>query len=83
MTRPRAIEVHIDELVLHGFSAAEADRIAEAVGAELAHLYTERGLQRPPRNWSAYRAEAVSIVKASPTRIGTDIARALHTSMAR
>jgi hypothetical protein len=38
------IMIEIDELVLHGFPAADRYRIGEAVHAELARIFTERGL---------------------------------------
>lgn len=38
------IVIEIDELVLHGFPAADRYRIGEAVQAELARIFAERGL---------------------------------------
>jgi hypothetical protein len=40
------IELHIDELVLHGFSSSDRYHIGDAVENELARLLTERSL--PP-----------------------------------
>ncbi len=40
------IDLHIEELVLEGFRAADRHRIGAAVERELARLLTERGL--PP-----------------------------------
>jgi hypothetical protein len=40
------IELYIEELVLHGFSAGDRYRIAEAVQGELTRLFAEQGL--PP-----------------------------------
>lgn len=36
--------IEIDELVLHGFPAADRYRIGDAVQAELARIFAERGL---------------------------------------
>jgi hypothetical protein len=44
VTRPRTIEVHIDELVLHGVDRSHGQRIAETVQSELAALLAARGL---------------------------------------
>jgi hypothetical protein len=43
---PRNIELHIEELVLHGFAPADRYRIGEAVESELARLFDEQGV--PP-----------------------------------
>jgi hypothetical protein len=40
------IELHIEELVLHGFAPSDRYRIGEAVECELARLFAERGV--PP-----------------------------------
>jgi hypothetical protein len=40
----RAIELHIDELVLHGFAHGDRHRIAEGLERELTRLLTERGV---------------------------------------
>jgi len=42
MTR-RDIELHIEELVLHGFAPGDRYRIGEAVERELARLFVEQG----------------------------------------
>jgi hypothetical protein len=49
MTRPRAIEVHIDELVLHGFNPADRHRIGDAVQTELVRLLETKELARSIR----------------------------------
>ena len=38
------VELHIDELVIHGIGASDRGRIGEAVERELARLLSERGL---------------------------------------
>ncbi len=38
------IEVHIEELVLHGFTAEDRYPIGEAVKRELIHLFTVQGV---------------------------------------
>jgi hypothetical protein len=37
------IELHIEQLTLHGFAPADRDRIGAAIQAELARLIAERG----------------------------------------
>ena len=38
------VELHIEELVLHGFSPGDRYRIGEAVGQELSRLLADRGV---------------------------------------
>jgi hypothetical protein len=44
-----AIELHIEELVLHGFAPCDRYRIGDAVEIELARLIAEHGLPGPSR----------------------------------
>lgn len=44
MRTPYNIELHIEELVLHGFSSADRHAIGEAVQRELTRLLTEQGI---------------------------------------
>ncbi|GAC1356121.1 MAG: hypothetical protein NVS4B11_00440 [Ktedonobacteraceae bacterium] len=44
MREPYNIELHIEELVLHGFSSADRHAIGEAVQRELTRLLTEQGI---------------------------------------
>lgn len=44
--KPGNIELHIEELVLHGFEPGDHYRIAQAVEAELTRLFAEQGV--PP-----------------------------------
>ena len=41
-----SLELHIEELVLHGFSAGDRHRIGDAVERELGRLFAEQGV--PP-----------------------------------
>ncbi len=41
--KPYNIELHIEELVLHGFSPRDRDAIGEAVQRELTRLFVEQG----------------------------------------
>ena len=38
------LELHIDELILHGFAPADRYRIAEALQQELSRLFTAEGV---------------------------------------
>lgn len=41
---PKQVEIYIDELVLHGFSAHDRRYIGVAVQTELTRLFTEQGI---------------------------------------
>jgi hypothetical protein len=45
---PQAIDLHIDEMVLYGFSPGDRHRIAERVERELGRLLAEQGLSALP-----------------------------------
>ena len=82
---PREIEVHIEELVLHGFSPRSRWDVAEALQHELRDLLSAQGI---PQAWQAgperidARPAGVS-AEARPTVIGQQIARAIHGGGAR
>jgi hypothetical protein len=82
MTQPQAIELHIEELVLHGFEPGQRRAIAKAVEEALSMLLAERGL---PPGW----AEGAQIDRldagqfdvmhdTQPAGIGAQVAQALY-----
>ncbi len=81
-TVPRAIELHIDELVLHGFSPADRLRIGSALEGELARLLAEGTL--PVALASAGHIESLDAGSfersphATPAWIGGQVARAVY-----
>jgi hypothetical protein len=84
--KPQAIELHIEELVLDGFSRASRPQIGDAVERELARLLAENGLP-------GYSGGAVEIERldggafrvapgASANAIGKQVAQAIHRPIA-
>ena len=75
--KPREIEVHIDELVLHGFAPNERWTVADALQEQLRGLLVERGL---PESWLASPARIdageISLTKAATS--GGQIADAIY-----
>jgi hypothetical protein len=76
--KPREIDVHVEELVLHGFEPANRWLIADALEQELRGLLTAKGV---PSQWlsSPERMEGGRITYASltkPERAGIEIAGA-------
>lgn len=84
--RPPAIELHIEELVLHGFQPSDRRRIGDAVQRELARLLTERGLSAlgaAPMNIDRIDAGDFKVAAgARPRVIGAQLAHTLHSSLA-
>ncbi len=86
-TVPRAIELHIDELVLHGFSPADRLRIGAALEGELARLLAESGI--PPELARVSGIERVDggqlelSAGASARDLGAGIAHAVYGSLGR
>lgn len=77
---PREINVHIEELILHGFEPANRWLIADGLEQELRGLVTTKGV---PSLWlsSPERIEGGRINSASltkPTRAGAAIAGAAY-----
>jgi hypothetical protein len=81
-TTPSAVELHIEELVLHGFPAADRFGIADAVQQELARLVAEQGMpsvMAHPVNVDRLDAGAIQVAAgARPRIIGTQLAEKLH-----
>jgi len=80
------IELHINELIMHGFAPEDRYRIGEAVEKELANLLTERGM--PPQEngleIAGLNVGDISIAKgARPEAIGAQVARAVYGGLKR
>ena len=75
--KPREIEVHIEELVLHGFDAPSRWSIADALENELRGLLAEGGV---PSAWRANPASlnAGLVRLTNPEATGKEIAAAIH-----
>jgi hypothetical protein len=78
--KPREIEVHIEELVLHGFPGESRYDIGDALQSELRTLLAEQGI---PATWNLnperIDARAIDVsVQSKPVSSGEKIARAVH-----
>jgi len=74
---PREIDVHIEELVLHGFPRSARWQIADAIGNELRKKLAKDGI---PVAWqsSPRQLDAGSIKSNTHAGLGAKIARAVH-----
>jgi hypothetical protein len=82
---PQNIEVHIEELVLHGFAAKDRYAIGEAVQVELQRLFAEQGMPESPN--AAYEVARLNggafTVKpgARAHTIGAQVAQAVYAGL--
>lgn len=79
------IDLHIEELVLHGFRRADRRRIAAAVQRELTRLLRERGV--PPRLQTGGEVARVDgnsfdmTAGTPPSAVGARVARSVYGSL--
>lgn len=77
---PRQIELHIEELILHGFDPGTRWNVADALGSELGGLLAKQGIppawQASPERIDAGAVRASSLSK--PAAAGEQIARAVY-----
>lgn len=74
---PREIEVHIEELVLHGFAPETRWQIGDALADELRGLLSSRGI---PPAWlsNPERIDAGKISLTKPAATGAGVAGAAY-----
>ncbi len=83
----RNIELHIEELVLHGFAPDDRYRIADSVECELVQLFAEQGMPQPLAqsgeiahlDGGAFEAARGS----KPDAIGAKVAKAVYGGLNR
>jgi hypothetical protein len=76
-TNPRAIDVHVDELILHGFTSSDHQQIAGTLSAELGRLLAAQGI---PATWKGNPERLRAETKRSdgPTNKGNASAQIAH-----
>ncbi|MGC9969994.1 MAG: hypothetical protein ABSE56_05335 [Bryobacteraceae bacterium] len=74
----KRIQLHVGELVLHGFPASERYRIAESMAAELGRLLSERGSPAGARSREEIRAGQF---EARTGDVGAQVARAVYRGL--
>lgn len=78
--KARRIELHIDELVLHGFEHSTRYAVGEALERELARLLKSGEINRQ----SSDQMDAGPVTVhggAQPRNVGTRVAAAIHRSL--
>ena len=80
--KPKNIELNIEELVLHGFSAGDRYGISEAVERELTQLLADRGVPQSlerGREIANMDGGAFEVVQGSrPQVVGAQVAKAVY-----
>jgi hypothetical protein len=84
--KPRRIELHIQELVLHGFAPGDRYRIAEAMERELTRSFAETGA--PPAWTNSVRLArvetgAVRIVSTNAEAVGSQVGQTLFRGLSK
>ena len=84
---PKNIELHIEELVLHGFAPGDRYRIAEGVEQELTRLLADRGVpQSLERGGEIANMDggAFEVVQGSRAQVvGAQVAKAVYGGLRR
>ena len=84
---PQQIELHIEELALHGFAPGERQSIGEAVQQELTRLIAARGLPASLMQGgevARLNGGSFNVVPGAPARaIGAQVAQAVYGGIAR
>lgn len=85
--KPANVELHIEELVLHGFSPADRYRIGEMVERELTRLFAEEGIPAAlASGLETERLDAGAFQVAANSRaetIGAQVAEAVYGGLKR
>jgi hypothetical protein len=82
--KPATIELHIEELVLHGFAPGDRYRIGEAVQRELVRLLSEQGVPLSlGQDGEIARLDGgtFKVTSSKPETVGTQVAQAVHGSL--
>jgi hypothetical protein len=83
VVKPARIELHVEELVLHGFAPGDKHRIADALQTELRQLLAQRGLPAGLASSAGGRAPDVKLSpREGPRAAGQRIAAAVHAALA-
>lgn len=82
---PARVELHIEELVLHGFPSGDRFSISDAAQQELERLLVEQapqGITHGPLNVNRVNAGSFNVkADARGSTIGTKVAQAIHRGL--
>lgn len=83
------INLHIDQLVLHGFDQIDRDQVGRTVQRELSRLIREQGLPASLNqthtignlNAGKFRADTITDAKTGTNSVGTQVAQKIYRGM--
>jgi hypothetical protein len=77
---PARVEVHIEELVLHGLPPVDGNAVGEALQRELVVLLEDTGSVTPShaRDSAPSQGSGFSALSLTPDALGVEIAKAVH-----
>ncbi len=79
------IELHIEKLVLHGFSPSDCHRIGRSVVFELARLFTEQGISHSMSKGGEFTHLDGGTFNIAPSSkaeaIGSQVAQAVYKGL--
>jgi hypothetical protein len=82
---PPSLNLHIEQLTLHGFSTLDRDRIGAVIQSELARLFAEQGIPRSVMQSGAIHqldGSTFEMAAGTPPRIiGAQIAQAIYQGL--
>jgi hypothetical protein len=85
--QPPSVELHVEELVLRGFSMGDGGEIARFIEGELARLFAERGVPPSLRRGGDVPYLDAGAFDAAPgadaQAIGVQVAQALYGGFSR
>jgi hypothetical protein len=80
--KPMQVEIHIEELVLHGVDVHDRHAVAEALQRELSTLVAGEGvgtLLASPERFERWRPSSITLEPGMrPERLGASLAQTLH-----
>jgi hypothetical protein len=84
---PPTLNLHIQDLVLHGLGSIDRHRIGKAMEHELARLFSAQGAPRLLASPTAVDLLDAGVIQinsgAAPEPIGIQLARAIHETLTR
>lgn len=84
---PKNVELHIEELVLHGFSPGDRYRIGEAVEQELSRLLADRGVPESLERGGEVASVDGGAFEVAPGSkaevVGAQVAKAVYEGLGR
>lgn len=80
---PRRIDLHIDELVLHGLPGVDRAAVGDAVRAELERLLSAPGASVPSGSYARAVVDGGTLPGGGTSRLAEGIAGSIYRGLSR